>query len=114
MLFEKFKAEPDRITTSDLGDAAEAGDAFAKAEIENVARTFGLALVNVLSLTNVERIAIGGGVAKLGEVLLNPIRETVNAHAFVSSQGHYQIRAAELGDEIVLVGAVLRAAEAFA
>ena len=113
VLFEKFTALPEAVTTSDLGKAAEGGDPFAKAEIENVACTFGLALVNVLSLTNVERIAVGGGVAKLGEVLLQPIRETVDAHAFVSSQGHYEIHACELGDEIVLVGAVLRAAEAF-
>jgi glucokinase len=113
-LFEKLTALPEAVTTRVLGEAAEAGDAFARVEIENVARTFGLALVNVLSLTNVERIAIGGGVAKLGEVLFQPIRGTVDTHAFVSSQGHYEIRACELGDEIVLVGAVLRAVEAFA
>lgn len=112
-LFAQFSGNLDAVTTRDLGEAARAGDAFALAEVGWVARTFGVALVNVLSLTNVERIAIGGGVAKLGEVLLDPIRETVDARAFVSSRGHYEIGVCELGDEIVLVGALLRAAEAF-
>lgn len=99
------------VTTRDLGEAARAGDEFALEEIGWVARTFGIALVNVLSLTNVERIAIGGGVANLGDVLIDRIRETVDARAFESSQGHYEISACELGEEIVLVGALLRAGE---
>ncbi|MDY6873403.1 MAG: ROK family protein [Chloroflexota bacterium] len=108
-LFRPVAGELAAISTRDLGEAARAGDNFALTEIGWVARTFGIALVNVLSLTNVERIAIGGGVANLGDVLIDPIRETVEKRVFASSQGHYEIRACELGEEIVLVGALLRA-----
>jgi glucokinase len=113
-LFGRFSGDLAAVTTQDLGEAARAGDAFALAEVGWVARTFGIALVNVLSLANVERIAIGGGVAKMGDVLIDRIRETVDARAFVSSREHYEIRACELGDEIVLAGALLRAGERFA
>ena len=99
------------ITARDLGEAARAGDAFARAEIGRVARSFGLALVDVLCLTGVERIAIGGGVANLGDVLLDPIRAAVRQYAFVANAGRYAISQCELGDEIVLVGAILRAGE---
>jgi len=110
-LYAKFKTDLSTVTARDLGEAARAGDCFAKAEIGSIARSFGLALSNVLCLTGVERIAIGGGVAKLGEVLLGPIREVVHEFEFVSNVGNYEISPCELGDEIVLVGAILRAGE---
>ncbi len=110
-LYHKFGTNPAAVTTRDLGEAAQAGDEFASAEIDRIARSFGCALSNVLCLTGVERIAIGGGVAKLGEVLIGPIREAVHEFEFVSNVGHYEISPCELGDEIVLVGAILRAGE---
>ncbi len=61
------------------------------AEIGNIARSFGLALSNVLCLSGVERIAIGGGVAKMGDVLIEPIRHAVHEFEFVSNVGNYEI-----------------------
>ncbi len=54
------------LTCRHLGQAAEAGDAFALAEIDRVAESFGLGLGNVLTLLHPQRIAIGGGVSNLG------------------------------------------------
>ena len=64
-LFLKFGDNVSAVTARDLGEAAQAGDPFAIAEIGQIARSFGLALSNVLCLSGVERIAIGGGVAKI-------------------------------------------------
>ena len=110
-LYQEFQMDFTAVTARDLGEAARAGDDFANAEIGRIARSFGLALSNVLCLSGVERIAIGGGVAKMGEVLIGPIREAVHEFEFVSNVGHYAISPCELGDEIVLVGAILRAGE---
>ncbi len=110
-LYRKFKAKLTDVTARDLGEAAREGDRFAMAEIGNIARSFGLALSNVLCLSGVERIAIGGGVAKMGDVLIEPIRQAVHEFEFVSNVGNYEISPCELGDEIVLVGAILRAGE---
>jgi glucokinase len=111
VLFAKFSENLPAVTARDLAEAARAGDAFAKAEIDRVARSFGLALAAVLCLTGVERIAIGGGVANMGDVLMDPIRAAVRQFEFVPNVGRYEISACELGDEIVLVGAILRAGE---
>lgn len=111
ILYHTFENKLSEISTRDLASAAQAGDAFALNEIEQVATSFGLGLVNVLSLTNVERIAIGGGVAQMGEMLISRIRAVVDAHVFVSSVGRYAIQECELGEDIVLVGAILRAAQ---
>jgi len=66
-------------------------------------------LANVLCLTNVERIAVGGGVSNLGDLLIIPTRKYTDKYAFVSSEGRYSIERCYLGKEIVLVGAILLA-----
>lgn len=111
LLFRADPAARQALGARDLAKAARNGDPFARAEIRKVAESFGAALVNVLSLTSVERIAVGGGVSALGESLLAPMRQWVQAHAFMPSLRSVQINRAWLGEEVVLVGALLRAAE---
>lgn len=94
-----------------LHQAALAGDDFALQEIERVGWTIGIALSNVLSLINPQRIAVGGGVSNMGEVLFEPIRRSVKAHEFISSVGHYEVVPCELKESIVLVGAILLASQ---
>lgn len=106
--------EVEKITAKDLAEAALHGDPFAEAEIDRIASSIGLGLANVLSLTGVERIAIGGGVSNMGELLIEPIRKFTRQYEFVSSRGKYEIGQCQLGQVIVLKGAVLIAAEAFA
>ncbi len=89
--------------------AASLGDDYSRAEIQQVGWTIGIALSNMLSLVNPERIAIGGGVSNMGELLLEHIRLSVREHEFISSMGHYDIVPCELKEFIVLVGAVLLA-----
>lgn len=101
-----------RLTVRDLGEAVQRGDPFALQEIERIAESMGYGLAGVLSLTGVERIAIGGGVSNLGEILIGPIRKWTEKYAFVSNQGHYTISRCELGDQIVVVGAILLAGRA--
>jgi glucokinase len=108
-LFRRMGGDISRVTTRDLADSAENGDAFALSEIDLVAHTLGVGLANVLSLTNVERIAIGGGVANMGDLLIEPVRQYTAKYAFISSQGRYQIQRSELGDSIVLIGVILLA-----
>jgi len=100
-----------RITTKDLGEAARNGDRFALQEIDHIASSIGLGLANVLCLTSVERIAIGGGVSNMGDVLINPIQEYTEKFAFLINKGNYQIGQCLLGDSIVLVGSILLAGQ---
>ena len=112
-LFTRFEGDLKKVTARNLAEAARAGDAFALVEIDCIAESMGIGLANVLSLTGVERIAVGGGVAMMGDLLIDRIRKYTKQHEFVSSTGHYEISACELGEQIVLVGAILRAGERF-
>jgi glucokinase len=100
------------IDCSMLYRAAAAGDAYALKEINQVGTTIGIALSNVLCLLSPQRIALGGGVSNMGELLFEPIRQSTRAHDFVSSVGHYEIVPCELKESIVLVGAILLAQQA--
>ncbi len=106
------EGRPERITCAMLGPAARAGDAIALAEIEQVAGTIAIALANVITLFQPERVAVGGGVALLGDVLLEPLRRRVAELVFDPCRGRYEIVPCALGEAVVLVGAALLAAEA--
>lgn len=93
-----------------LGEAARAGDAFALAEVNRIAQSFATGLANVITLFSPDRVAIGGGVAKLGRLLLDPIRAHAGKLTFIPNQGRYTIVEGALGDAAVPVGAVLAAA----
>jgi glucokinase len=98
---------PQRITARHLADAARAGDPFAAREIDQIAHSMGLGLANMLCLVNVQVIAIGGGVSKMGDLLIEPIRKYTRHYEFISSQDNYVIHQCLLGDAIVLIGAIL-------
>ena len=54
-------------------------------------------------------LGIGGGVANLGEVLLDPIRRHTDERVFISAQGAYRIVPCASMDAAVPVGAALLA-----
>lgn len=101
--------DPARITCSLLAEAAREGDPAALDEIERVAATIGVALSNVITLIHPERIALGGGVSLMGEVLLNPIRKHAGARVFGPYRGLYEIVPCALSEDVVLVGGLLLA-----
>jgi glucokinase len=92
-----------------LADAAREGDTFALSEIDRVARFVGIALANVITLFHPERIAMGGGVSLMGDVLLDPLRRYVADRTFGPFRGRYRILPCELAESVVVVGALLLA-----
>jgi glucokinase len=99
------------LTCAHLGQAAAAGDQFALEEINRVAESYAIGLANMITLLSPDRVAIGGGVAKLGERLLAPVRNHADRLAFLSTRGRYTIVAGLLEDESVITGALLFATE---
>jgi len=97
------------LTCAMLGDAARQGDAFAVAEMQRVAQSYSIALSNVLTLLSFDVVAIGGGVANLGDVLLDPVRRYTDERVFVSVRGAYRIVPCKFMDAAVPIGAALLA-----
>ena len=75
MLSRLCDGVPSKLTCAMLGVAAEKGDAFALTELDSWARSYSIALSNFITLFSPERVAIGGGVANIGEPLIEPVRK---------------------------------------
>lgn len=97
------------FTCSQLGEGARAGDLFCCQELDRVAQTFSYGLADMLALAFPDRIVVGGGVAKLGDVLFDRLRKFTEEAAFVADVGHIDIRPGSLEDDAVLAGALLLA-----
>jgi glucokinase len=93
-----------RVTAKEVGEAARMGDTLALDVVRRAARVIGLGFVNVLHLFNPALIVVGGSVALMGDVLMQPVRETVEQYAMTPYRG-VPIVPAQLGDDSGLLGA---------
>ena len=105
-IMEMCGGDPAGISCRMLEDAARAGDPFALEEVDRIARSYSIGLSNVLTLMSPELVIIGGGVAKMGGLLLDRVREYTDRIAFVSCRGHYTIDQSVMMDDAVIAGAV--------
>ena len=93
------------FAAKDIFDAARAGDALAAREVDEMTDTLGMALASIASTTDPEMFMVGGGVARAGDVLFNPLREHFKTYAFRSCR-ETPIVAATLGNDAGIYGAV--------
>lgn len=103
------KGDPAAVTTEALVAAVQAGDQAAGAVWSEATRHLGVAVANVITLVCPQCVVLGGGVAGVGQTLLGPLQAEVGRQVFAPFRDRYQIVAAQLGDEVVLHGAILLA-----
>ena len=89
----------------DVFDAARSGDALAAREVEEMSNTLGMALANIASTTDPEMFLVGGGVARAGDVLFDPLVKHFKEYAFRSCR-ETPIKSASLGNDAGIYGAV--------
>ena len=81
------------------------GDALAAREVDEMADTLGLALSIIAETTDPEIFLVGGGVARAGDVLFNPLIAHYKEYAFRSCR-ETPIKQASLGNDAGIYGAV--------
>lgn len=103
----KFRelASGGEITPYIVCEAAKQGDPVAKRIFTIMGEYIGFGLTSVVNLLNPEKIIIGGGVADAGELLLEPIRETIKKRAMVVAGSAVQVVPAQLGNSAGVIGA---------
>lgn len=94
-----------KFTIDDIENAALAADPLALQVIREAATHLGTAVAGLLNLMNPAVVVLGGGFARLGDLVLDPLRERVSSHTLVSSVAAAKILASELGPQSVAVGA---------
>ena len=93
------------FAAKDVFDAARSGDVLAAREVDEMTDTLGMALASIAATTDPEMFMIGGGVARAGEVLFDPLREHYKTYAFKSCR-ETPIVAATLGNDAGIYGSV--------
>jgi len=88
-----------------LEDAALAGDALALQVVREAAEHLGVGVAGLLNLLNPAVVIVGGGLARLGELLLEPLRQTVRTRTLATWVEVSNIVTSQLGAQAVAVGA---------
>lgn len=88
-----------------MEDAALAGDALALQVVREAAEHLGVAVAGMLNTLNPALVIVGGGLARLGDVLLAPLRESVRSRTLAIPVEVSRIVTSELGARSVAIGA---------
>ncbi|HNM84578.1 MAG TPA: ROK family protein [Mycobacterium sp.] len=89
----------------DLADAAAGGDDVAVRAFRRGATAVAAMIASVAAVCDLDLVVIGGGVAKAGPVLFDPLHEALRGYAGLSFVAGVRVVPAALGGEAGLVGA---------
>ena len=93
------------ISAKDIFDAARDQDGLALAVIDQLAFYLGLSLANLGNGLNPEKIVIGGGVSKAGDILLQPVVKFFKQFSFPTVRTSTHLSIATLGNDAGVIGA---------
>ncbi|NJN93090.1 MAG: ROK family protein [Anaerolineales bacterium] len=108
-LLQLAEGKPEKITAQLIAQAATEGDKLSQQIIRESAERLGLGLAGALALMNPDRVILGGGVIKSGELWWQTVRDTARAHTHAETS--IEIVPAALGDDAPLWGAAALAKE---
>jgi glucokinase-like ROK family protein len=100
------------LTTQRLLELAAAGDTGCRRVLDDAGRHVGIAVANLCNLLNPDTVVVGGPLAAAGDLLLDPIRDTVRRHAIASAADQVTIVPSELGPRAEVLGALAMAVAA--
>jgi len=105
-LLAKLAQEQGRLTAETVAQAAGQGDIACQDIIRRAGYYLGIGFASYLNIFNPELIIIGGGLAKVGDLLLAPARAEMEARAMPEALKAVQLKLAELGDHAGVMGMV--------
>jgi glucokinase-like ROK family protein len=99
----------DQIKSQDVISAARRGDLFAQHLMMEAGSHLGTAVAGLVNLFNPGMVVIGGGLAQVGDLLLEPIRQSVQLRSLQVASRAVRITVALLGRRSTGMGAVVQA-----
>jgi len=97
------------LTARDVASAARKGDLVSQKIIANAGRYLGIAIAGLVNLFNPRTVVVDGGVAQIGDLLLQPIRDTVSRRSLRASARIVKINTALLRRRSSGMGAIVQA-----
>ena len=104
---ERCGGDFQQLTTKAIGEAAAAGNQLAREQYVAATRVLGWGIAQMITLIAPEVVIVGGGVSLVGEeIFFAPLRAAVEQYVFPPLKGSYQLVPAELGESVVVHGAL--------
>ncbi|OGN92128.1 MAG: hypothetical protein A2Z70_03190 [Chloroflexi bacterium RBG_13_48_17] len=95
----------ENVTAETVATAARGGDGLACEIVAKAANYLGIGLANLVNIFNPELIVIGGGLSKMGNMLLNPAEKVIKERAFRLPAQSVRVVRARLGSNAGIIGA---------
>jgi glucokinase len=95
----------ENITAETVAVAARRDDRLAADIVSEAARYLGIGLANLVNIFNPELIVIGGGLSRMGDLLLKPARELLKERAFQLPADTVRVVRSRLGSNAGIIGA---------
>ena len=97
------------IAGDEIAARARRGDENALKVFAEAGRALGIAIASLAMTLNIETFVIGGSVAKAGDLLLGPARESLKGYAFQAVSARVRVVASGLGEDAPILGAAVLA-----
>jgi len=95
----------DTLTAEDVHTAALEGDPPAAEVIRYAAEMLGRGVAVIMNCLDPDVIVLGGGVAAMGELLLDPVRRVIEEKVFFAKYTNYRLVQSALGSDAGVIGA---------
>ena len=110
ILFEMVSGNAGAVTPKEMGAAARAGDTAVCDAIARTATWLGIGIANMVTALHPDLVVLGGSVAALDDLLLEPVRETVKQRVRMFPVQDLCIERSLLEDKAGLLGGIALAA----
>ncbi|MEN6416415.1 MAG: ROK family protein, partial [Armatimonadota bacterium] len=103
-LLEKSNHDLRYITPAMIAEAASEGDPVSIETMQETGYYIGIGVANAINMLNPDKVVIGGGIAQAGDLLFDPIRDTVEVNALYQQLQGCEVVPAQLGDNAGVLG----------
>lgn len=104
-ILDKASGKPENINAKIIFDAAKEGDRLGIETVDRMVKYLSIGLINIYNILDPDIIAIGGGVSKAGDYLIQRLKEEVSKRFFTPNIKYGDIVLAQLGNEAGILGA---------
>jgi glucokinase-like ROK family protein len=99
----------EKLTAQDVASAAQRGDLVAQRIVSEAGSHLGIALAGLVNLFNPSMVVVGGGIAQIGDLFLQPVRDAVMRRSLPAAARTVKITTAILGHRSSSIGAAVEA-----
>jgi glucokinase len=104
-LFQRVEGNADRVTTREMVQVADE-DPHVRQALADAATAIGIAAANVVTVLHPDLVVLGGGVAGMGALLIDTVRQTIEQRVGMFPTGNVRVEPSMLGEQAGVVGAI--------